>query len=158
MNPTAHDEYLTTEVMTASPQKLQLMLVEAALRQCERTRRMWSEGKDDLASESLTRTQEIVTEILASLNYAEHPELAQRIAAVYNFVFRSLVTAHVRKDEKCLADAVRVLEIERGTWRELAQRQSGAPAPPPRATHAAHAVPAPVRIAETPTSSFSFEA
>ena len=32
MSETPHDNYLVTEVMTAPPQKLQLMLVEAAIR------------------------------------------------------------------------------------------------------------------------------
>ena len=36
MSSLAHDNYLTTQVSTAPPQKLQLMLVEAALRSSQR--------------------------------------------------------------------------------------------------------------------------
>ena len=158
MHSNPHDEYLVTEVMTATPQKLHLLLIEAALRQCERTRRLWSEAQDELAGEALARAQEIVTELLASLNYTEQPELIRRIAGVYNFVFRALVIAHVGHDSSSLADATRLLEIERETWRQLVQHTAGAAAPATRTAHPAHAIPAPVRMSETPTSSLSFEA
>src|SRR5687768_4944742 len=101
------NEYLVTQVMTATPQKLHLMLLEGALRQCERAQRMWSEGQDEAAGESLSKAQEILTELLAGLNYAQQPELARRIAAVYTFVFRALVVAQVRRQHSSLADAVR---------------------------------------------------
>jgi flagellar secretion chaperone FliS len=158
MHGRAHDEYLVTEVMTATPQKLHLMLIDAALRQCERARRLWSEGNEEGASASLAKSQEVVSELLASLNYAEHADLTRRIAGIYNFVFRSLVTAHIQHDEKSLADAVRLLEIERETWRQIVEKSSSQATPPRHDSHASHAIPAPVRMADMPTSSLSFEA
>jgi flagellar protein FliS len=158
MHSNAHDEYLVTQVMTATPQKLHLMLIEAALRECERTRRHWNEEKEDSAAESLTKAQEIVTELLASLNFTEQPELIRRIASVYNFVFRSLVTAQVRQDDKSLADATRLLEIERETWRQVVQTTAPQTTAARHAAHGSHSVPAPARMTDVPTSSLSFEA
>ena len=151
------NEYLVTQVMTATPQMLHLMLLEAALRQCEHARRLWSEAKDDVAGESLGKAQEILTELLASLNYGQQPELTRRIASVYSFVFRALVTAQVRRHEPSLADASRLLELERDTWREVVRKTAGSAAVP-RVAHAPHAMPAPTRLADQPTSSMSFEA
>ena len=48
MQASAQSNYLETEVMTAPPQKLQLMLVEAAIRSAERARAMWREEDDEL--------------------------------------------------------------------------------------------------------------
>ncbi len=152
------NEYLITQVMTATPQKLHLMLIEAALRQCERTRRLWRESQDDVAGESLAKAQEILTELLASLDYATHPDLVRRIASVYLFVFRSLVTAQVRRNESSLADAVRLLEIERETWRQIVQKDSASTSSAPHTAHAPHPVPAPTRWIDVPSSSISFEA
>ena len=47
MSETPQDNYLVTEVMTAPPQKLQLMLVEAAIRSIERARQAWREDDDE---------------------------------------------------------------------------------------------------------------
>jgi len=45
-----------------------------------------------------------------------NPELADRMTAIYNFVFRRLVDANVHQDEKALHDALRTLRYERETW------------------------------------------
>jgi len=50
MDASAHESYLVTEVMTATPQKLQLMLIDAAIRSAEKARRLWHEQEDDWAA------------------------------------------------------------------------------------------------------------
>ncbi len=49
-------------------------------------------------------------------------ELTDRVAAVYAFIFRRLVEAGYRRDEAKLADAIRLLEIERETWQRVCQQ------------------------------------
>ena len=49
-------------------------------------------------------------------------ELTDRVAAVYAFIFRRLVEAGYGRDEAKLADAIRLLEIERQTWQEVCQQ------------------------------------
>ena len=122
MQPATRTSYLETEVMTASPQKLQLMLIEAAIRSIERARRHWRAQEDEQAAEALIRAQQIMTELLAGLNHDVKPELTRKVAAVYLFVFRSLVDAHLRRDEEKLDDTIRVLEVERETWREVCRK------------------------------------
>lgn len=122
------DTYLETEVMTAAPQKLQLMLIEAAIRQGKRARELWNEARDDQddsAGDALIRCQQIVTELLCGLNPEQDKELVRRVASIYLFVFRSLTEAHLQRDEQKLADALEVLEVERETWREVCQKLGG---------------------------------
>jgi flagellar protein FliS len=119
------ESYLVTEVLTSTPQKLQLLLIEGAIRAIERTRQKWRAGDDEQAAESLIRAQEIVAQMLAGLNTDVDPELVKKVAAVYVYIFRSLVDSHLERDEKRLDDALRVLEVERGTWREVCARLGG---------------------------------
>jgi flagellar protein FliS len=149
-----HDEYLANQVMTATPQRLHLMLLEAAIRYCDRTRQLWHAGLEGPASEALAKAQEIVSEMLASLNYSQQPELAGRIAGVYNFIFRAVVNASLKRDERSLADASRILEIERETWREIVRMTAGSST----RQHAAHGTPAPIAMPESPVSGFSIHA
>jgi hypothetical protein len=44
-------------------------------------------------------------------------------------VFRCLVAAHVRSDVSKLDEAVKVLEVERETWRTLCARMADSQAP-----------------------------
>ena len=116
MPPPAPDSYLEMEVTTATPQKRQLMLVEGAIRFIERTRHHWKDGQDDQAYDCLLRAQRIITELISALNHDVAPDLTGRLAALYVFVFRTLVDASLRPDEKKLDEALRVLKPQREAW------------------------------------------
>lgn len=116
---TARDHYLFTDVKTATPQKLQLLLIEGALRLANRAGQFWQQGRNDLALQSLLDAQAIVAQMLAVIDHEAGGDVAKRVSALYEFIYRSLVKAGHRRDEKGLADAIRILEIERETWRQL---------------------------------------
>lgn len=131
MRPTARDNYLTTEVMTASSPRLHLMLIDAAIRMCYRAKE-WSEaGRDEEAGEAILKAEDIVGQLMAGLNQEAAPELVDQIRGVYMFIFRSLITAHMERNEQKLADAIRILEIERETWQQVCARLNAERTPPP---------------------------
>jgi flagellar protein FliS len=111
--------YLTNDVMAASPQKLQLMLIEAALREGIRARDHWHEQHDAEAIESIVRAQKIVAEMIQGLRPEQAPELVGQVAGVYLFIYRALVAAQADHSEPKLSDAIRVLEVERETWQQV---------------------------------------
>ena len=128
MDGNRRDEYLVTEVMTAPPQKLQLMLIDAAIRFAVKAKEQWRTGASAEAGESILRCQEIITQILAGLRPEADRTLAGKISAIYGFVFRCLVAAHLRSDASKLDEAISVLQVERETWQELCIRLADAPA------------------------------
>jgi flagellar protein FliS len=113
------NQYLVTEVFTAPPQKLQLMLIEAAIRLAGRTRHQWQAGENGQASLSLMNAQEIVDQLIGGLNRDVNPELVDRVEAVYEFISARLKQAGAQRDGEKLQDAIRVLEIQRETWRQV---------------------------------------
>lgn len=122
MQSSIRDNYLETEVMTATPQKLQYMLIDAAIRNLNRGKHLRSENQHDEACEALIRAQEIVTQILTGLNKDIAPDLTRKVASVYMFVFRALNEAQVGRDTDKLDECIRVLEVERETWRLLCEQ------------------------------------
>ena len=122
----ARDNYLETEVLTATPQKLRLMLIEAAIRFTEQTRQLWRAGDVDKSFDTVIRAQQVVTELMSSLNHESDDPLTKKLAGIYLFVFRSLVDANLNHDEQKLDDAIRVLEVERETWRQVCQQTAAA--------------------------------
>jgi len=122
MSTSARESYLVTEVMTATPQKLQLMLIEAAIRSTERARQQWRDDDNEQAIESVIRAQEIMGELLAGLDQEVEGDLTKKVAAVYLFVFRTLMEASFDRDEQKLDDVLEVLAIERDTWRQVCEQ------------------------------------
>ena len=141
MNADARDRYFHDQVMTAPPQKLHLMLLEAALRHGRRAEQLWRDGQDEQAGEAVLRSQEVMGELVRELKADVAPELVGQVASSYLFILRSLVDAHLHRDAEKLQDALRVLEVECETWRELCgqleagDEGSGHVPPPKTAMH-----------------------
>jgi len=126
MHGHARDEYLETEVLTAPPQKLQLMLLDATLRFAAKAQDCWRAENFIDGGEAILRCQEIVTEIMAGIQPEVDKSLTSRVSAIYAFVFRCLVAAHLHRDEAKLAEAIAILEIERETWQQVCMQLAGA--------------------------------
>ncbi len=119
------DQYLATEVFTAPPQKLQLMLIEMAIRQVARARRERQDGKQGEACLSLLHAQQIADQLIAGVNREANPDLADRVLAVYDFIARRLREAGADFDIDKLEDVERILEIERETWQLICDKLGG---------------------------------
>ncbi len=118
----AYENYLETGVLTASPQKLQLLLIEAAIRSIHRGKKAMASADQAAASEHFIHAQDCVGQMLAGLNYEGATEIVKKLAAVYVFVLRQLAEGSFERNEKKLDDAVRVLEVERETWRQVCEQ------------------------------------
>lgn len=154
MNPAARDEYLATEVLTASPQKLQLMLIDAAIRAASRAQSLWTGERTEAVTCAIVQCQSLVAQLIAGLVPNHESPLVQRVIAVYEFVHRTLVAAHRQRDPSRLADVLAVLEIERETWRQVCEQldlRIDAAAPFLRAPHA----PSAADSADSQNSEFS---
>jgi flagellar secretion chaperone FliS len=117
-------QYLKTQIMTASPEALQLMLWDGAIRFAE-------QGKDAILKKDiegsyrlLMRSQKIIMEMVSSLRHDVHPELCKNLAALYTFIHRRLVDANVQKDVKAVDEAVELMRHQRQTWVMLMDKLS----------------------------------
>ena len=119
---TARKNYLQAEVQTATPQKLRLMLIEAAIKNIHRTKKAWEDEKYEAGFESLSLAQDIVAELLSSLDKESNPELAGKIASIYVFIFRCLSEGGMAHDQTKMDDALRVLNSERETWKQVCEK------------------------------------
>lgn len=125
MTHQARQHYLETQVLTATPEKLHLMLIDAAIRAAHRAAEHWRRQENEQACMALIRAQQTVTAMLKALNHEAAPELTSKMAGVYMFVFRTLVEANRNHDTDLLADAVHILSVERETWRQVCDRTAG---------------------------------
>jgi flagellar secretion chaperone FliS len=119
------NQYLTTEVFTAPPQKLQLMLIEMAIRLVARAKQQLRGHEFSEACMTLLHAQQIADQLIAGVNREASPELADRVLAIYDFIARRLREANTDRDEKKLDDVARILEIERTTWQTVCDQLNG---------------------------------
>ncbi len=111
--------YLRTKIFTATPEQLQLMLYDGAIRFSEQAKAAL-EKKDYEASYNLiSRTQKIITELNGSLKHNVAPELCGKLASLYNFVYRKLLEANVKHELEPMNEALGILRYQRETWAML---------------------------------------
>ena len=121
MDQHARESYWETQVLTASPQKLRLMLIEGAIRFSRQTVHYWEKEQFDDAFQSMMRCQNIIFELLTTLNKNGN-ELTKQISSLYLYLYTTLVNAQVKRDRGAVADVIRILEEERETWRQVCER------------------------------------
>lgn len=126
MNLHARDTYLETQIATATPQKLRLIVIEAALRFAQRTAELWSANDDAAALEMLIRCRTAVSELIAGVRAADSP-LARQVLEIYLFVFRTLALAQQERSVARLQAVIAILEEDRLTWQQLCEQLPEAP-------------------------------
>ena len=129
-NPQAAQKYLQTKVLTATPEQLQMMLFDGALRFCEQARAALQRKSYEESYALIGKVQKILLEMTTALKHNVAPELCKKLAALYTFAYKRLVAANMQHDGKALEEAIEVLRYQRETWsllmQQLSQQKAGA--------------------------------
>ncbi|MEM6392583.1 MAG: flagellar export chaperone FliS [Planctomycetota bacterium] len=121
-NPPAVNPYLKTQIMTASPQELRMMLYDGCLRFIHQGKEGLAKQDFERSYESLSRAQKIVLELSTSLKHDLAPELCEKLSALYTYIYKLLVEASTSRVAEPLEEAIKLLEFERETWAMLMQQ------------------------------------
>jgi len=119
MNQTAAQNYLKTKVLTATPEQLQLMLYDGAIRFGEQAKVALEQRDFEASYNGISRAQRIVTEMIGSLKHDVNPELCGKLAALYNYVYRKFIEANIDHKIDSLTEALDILKYQRETWMML---------------------------------------
>ena len=138
---TEANAYLRTQVLTASPEKLRLMLLDGALRFARQAVEGMAAKDYEATYSGITQARAIVLELATSIRADVEPELAERVQSVYMFLYRELVDASLTRDQARLQKAIELLEYERETWSMLMDKVAAERAANPAAPIPMHANP-----------------
>jgi flagellar protein FliS len=125
----AADAYLENQILTATPQKLRLLLIHGAIRFANTALKQWEDGRLEEASEAIIRCRAIVTELFSVVR-PEGFSPAEQTVSVYVFLFQELTLAQMDRTPERVRGVLRVLNEERETWTRLCEQLPEAPASP----------------------------
>jgi len=128
MNPyrSASQAYASDSVLTASPEKLVVMLYDGLARFLARGVAALRAEDIAAAGTALNRAGAILDELLATLDPAAG-EITERLAEIYMFCKRELLAAQLKRDPKRIERVAKLLAELREAWATIAA------APPPTA-------------------------
>ncbi|HBG17376.1 MAG TPA: flagellar export chaperone FliS [Firmicutes bacterium] len=117
-----YKRYRQTQVETAGPLELIIMLYEGAIRFCNQAKLAIEEKNLNQANQMLQRAQDIIDELNINLNM-EAGEIAVNLRSLYQFISTKLVEANIKKDLTLLNQMIALLTDLRSSWVELQSSQ-----------------------------------
>lgn len=122
----ALNKYRSTRTITVSPLQVLLQLYDGALKYL-RTGADAIDAKDPATrGVALSKAHAIVSELQATLDDSQAPELCEQLSSLYDFVLQQITTANLKSETKPIEDAIKILVELRSAWRELAMQKRGA--------------------------------
>jgi flagellar protein FliS len=123
MNPyaTAQRAYTESSVLTASPERLVVMLYDGAVRFLNQSAAALREGDRDRSRDKMRRAEAIVDELNLALDMS-YGEIPRSLRELYLFSKRTLHTANVHADPDRIEAVRRLLADLRESWDEIATR------------------------------------
>lgn len=109
--------YKQNSVETASPAKIILMLYDGAVKFCNIAIESLGEEDTVKANVNIQKAEKIIVQLRVSLDM-KYP-VAQEFDIVYDYIYRRLVEANVKKDAEVLKDALKHIKTMRETWKEV---------------------------------------
>ncbi len=113
-----YNQYLENQLKTATPGKLLVMTFDAAIKFAKAATESMQEHNLDEQSRNIRRVQNILVELMSTLNKKADPKLADDLYGLYSFMFDRLTHASITDDQAALAEVIEMLAEMRQTWSE----------------------------------------
>ncbi len=117
-----YDIYKDTEIQTADQGKLIIMLYEGAIRFLNIAINNMDFRKYDIVNNNIIKAQDIITELMLSLNMEQGGEIAQNLFNIYAYMKKRLLEGNIGKDPKILQEVVRHLTNLKSAWEEAIRK------------------------------------
>jgi flagellar protein FliS len=119
----AQFSYQNTQISTATKEQLLLITYDIGIRACRMAEAALDAENDktqdlDLAHREILRAQEVIRELMVTLNTEKGGEMAQNLMRLYDYMYQQLVEANVKKDPKNIRTVLTMLEDLKETWEE----------------------------------------
>jgi flagellar protein FliS len=119
--------YKETRIKTASQGQLIIMLYNEAVRQLDLALdviRLNDSGKKDPANiekigKAVVKTQEIVSELMVSLDFEQGGDIATNLFSLYTWFNRELMEANINQDARRLSMVREHIDTLRNAWHEI---------------------------------------
>jgi flagellar protein FliS len=116
--------YRETQIRTATPGRLIVMLYDGAIKSLNIAIQIMEkkENKLDIVSNNIIKAQDIISELMVSLDFEKGGEIAKNLFSLYMFMNRELLSANVKKDLVPLQNVRKFLMELREVWNEIADK------------------------------------
>jgi len=122
--------YREMDVITADPKKLILMCYEGAIDNLKLGKQKLIEKDYEGKGRALIKSQDIIQELLCSLDFEKGGAIARNLEALYNYMLRRLLHANINKDITAIDEVIFMLSELQSAWEEIFKKPDNEIQPP----------------------------
>jgi len=119
--------YRETRIKTASQGQLIIMLYNEAVRQLDKALNVLElkdagkkdPGRIEIISKAVVKTQEIISELMVSLDFEQGGDIAKNLFSLYSWFNRELMEANIDQDARRIKTVHDHIDQLRGAWQEI---------------------------------------
>lgn len=115
--------YKKASVNTLDQNKLIIMLYDGAIKNSNFAVQYMESGEIEKVHDSLIKTKNIVTELLATLNMEQGGEIAKNLKSLYSYMFSQLIEANMEKKSEPVLTVIDLLKELRGAWVQIKEKK-----------------------------------
>jgi flagellar protein FliS len=124
--------YRETRIKTASQGQLIIMLYDDAVKHLDQGLELLNmnvkgkrdPGKIEKINKAVLKAQEIITELMASLDFDQGGEIARNLFSLYSWFNQELLEANVQQDPRRITIVRNMVNELRGAWNEAVSKSS----------------------------------
>ena len=114
-----YKQYQKTQVMTASREKILLMLYEGAIRFTKQAAMAMEQKKIADKGKFISKSTAILAELMATLDFKAGGQLAVDLENLYVFMIDKLIEGNINNDVECLRHVERILMTLYSAWKDV---------------------------------------
>jgi flagellar protein FliS len=119
-----YNQYKETQITTANQGKLIVMLYDGAIRFITVAIDNMNPKTYDIVNANIIKAQDIITELLISLNMKDGGEISQNLFSLYMFFKKELLQANIKKDPEILRNVHKMLKELREAWDKISSTET----------------------------------
>ncbi|AEL18717.1 flagellar export chaperone FliS [Borreliella bissettiae] len=119
--------YKQTQINTSNPLSILIMLYEKAIQDLNVAKELIKDGnwKNAVkANEKIFHAQEIITELMSTLNFEQGGNISTNLLSIYLFLNKELENVLLKKEIHKIDNVIKQLQILNFTWKELRKKEN----------------------------------
>lgn len=113
-------QYQQTQIQTASPEKLLIMLYNGCIGFLNKAKMYMEQDDKEQTNKFLLKAQAIITEFMDTIEFEPNPEFANNLYSLYEFMNHTLIQANIKKDPEKVDTVLNLLKTLKSAWEEAA--------------------------------------
>ena len=114
--------YRKTNITTSDPVRLVIMCYEGVIDNLKLAKERIKEKDYEKKADAVIKAQDIINELMCSLNFEKGGKIANNLESLYNYMLRRILQGDLNKDVRPIDEVIGIFTELLSAWKEVASR------------------------------------